>query len=301
MSTERIIELLAESGITAEHRPTSSPDELGPALRDPGDLVVAAGGDGTIRAVALTLAAENIKVPLAIAPLGTANNIAHTLGLTEPTEQLLRGLATPEYRPFDLGMVHGPWGETRFLEAFGLGLFAHGLSSYDPERGKNLFRALRSAVGTLTGYEAKNWQLELDGEDLSGRYLMVELMNTTSMGLRLRLVPDADPSDGCFDLLLVAESSEVGLSDYVGGLFSGTLEELPNVTIKRGRTLKLQWDGSPLHFDEELRGKEGGDATGSGPVTAELLAGAVELYLPKELASHRSEPELAAPDPEPSA
>ncbi len=280
ISTDRIIELLAESGIEAESRPTESPDDLAEALRDPGDLVIAAGGDGTIRGIALALAAQpGPRVPLALAPLGTANNIARTLGLTERTEQLLLGLSNPLRRPFDLGTIHAPWGESRFLEAFGFGLFASGMSAYDPDEGKSLLRAARAAFQTLRGYEPKDWQLSIDGEDISGRYLMVEVMNTSAMGLRLRLAPGADPGDGLFDIVLVREDASVGMGTYLTHLASGELETLDNISIRRGKKVTLAWDGSPVHFDEEVRGGEG---DGGGEIRIEMQAAALELYLPKD-------------------
>lgn len=281
MSTERIVELLALSGIEAEHRPTQSTDELAQALCDPGDLVVAAGGDGTIRGVALALAQAEIKVPLALAPLGTANNIARTLGLTERTENLLLGLGKPELRPFDLGLIRAPWGDARFLEAFGFGLFAHGMESYDPEQGKSLFRAAKAAITTLRTYEAKPWRLELDGQDLSDRYFMVEVMNTAAMGLRLRLAPGADPSDGLFNVVLVRDDTSVGVTTYARKLTLGHLEHLDNVDIVQGKRLTLHWDGSPLHFDEEIRGDDDG-SVGGGEITVEMQAGALELWLPQD-------------------
>lgn len=284
MSTKRILDLLREAGYDAEHRPTEGEVELAAALRDPGDLVVAAGGDGTVRGVALALAQRpGGDVPLAIAPLGTANNIARTLSLTARTEDLLRGLATPQKRPFDLGLIRAPWGEAHFLEAFGFGLFAQGLANYHPDEGKSLFRALRAAIQTLTHYQAREWQLELDGENLSGRYLMVELMNTAAMGLRLRLAPGADPSDGLFEVVLVREDKSVGINSYIVKLAAGHIEKLPNVTVRRGRHLKLHWDGPPVHFDEEIRGSDPDkflEAIG-GTIEVEIRPGALELWLPQ--------------------
>lgn len=280
LSTARILELLAEAGYDAEHVPTESEDELASALENPGELVVAAGGDGTIRGVALALAAAKSDVPLALAPLGTANNIARTLGLTDTTENLLRGLAQPCVRPFDLGYIYAPWGEARFLEAFGVGLFAHGMERYDPDEGKSLFRAAQAALETLTQYEAREWQLTLDGRDLSGRYLMLEIMNTAAMGLRLRLAPDADPSDGLFDVVLVREDERISFQTYFSKLAAGALETLPNIDIVRGRHLKFAWDGLPLHFDEEVRGDDPTRVPG-GEINVEMQAGALTLWLPR--------------------
>lgn len=243
---------------------------------------MAAGGDGTIRGVALALAAQpGPHVPLALAPLGTANNIARTLGLTELTENLLLGLSNPLRLPFDLGLIQAPWGEARFLEAFGFGLFAVGMESYAPDEGKSLLRAARATFDTLRNYSAKDWTVQIDDEDFSGRYLMVEVMNTSAMGLRLRLAPEADPSDGLFDIVLVREDDSVGVAAYLTRLASGELEKLENITIKRGKRLTLAWDGSPVHYDEEVAGDESGQSQG-GTVTVEIQPGALELYLPKD-------------------
>jgi diacylglycerol kinase (ATP) len=280
LSTARILELLADIGYDATHLPTESEAELAAILCDPGELVVAAGGDGTVRGVALALAKRpGPRVPLAIIPLGTANNLARTLSLTDTTETLIRGLTAPQRRPFDLGCVRAPWGSSWFLEAFGFGLFAYGMTHYAPAQGKSLFRALRATVRALTRYEAQSWQLELDGRDISGRYLMAELMNTAAMGLRLPLAPGADPSDGLFEVVLVAEDDTVGLTDYLTHLAAGTLPQLPNVTVTQGRHLTMHWDGSPLHLDEEVRGEAlcGGK---EGVIDVELEAGALELWLP---------------------
>lgn len=141
LSSERILELLSESGYDTVHLPTEDEHELktvlGDPLYDPGELVVVAGGDGTIRAVALALLGRpGPRVPLALVPLGTANNIAHTLSLTAPPETLLRGLAAPQRRAFDLGHLSAPWGEGWFLEAFGVGLIARGWTATSPHRAR---------------------------------------------------------------------------------------------------------------------------------------------------------------------
>lgn len=294
LSSESIIELLGEISVTATCPPTTNETDLSAALQNPGELVIAAGGDGTVRAVALELHKLGLQVPLAILPLGTANNIARTLSLTEPPQALLKGLARPRVRRFDVGCARGPWGEVRFLEAFGFGLLAHGLTDYNPGAGKSLVRAIGVALSTLTSYEAKPWRLTLDGEDLSGRFLLLEVMNTSSVGLRMVLAPDADPSDGLFDLVLVKDDDRVGLRAYLANLVAGKLESLPNVTLRRGKRLEISWDGSPLHYDEEVLVGErlGGERLGGevpistapnnrlGSAEVTLEAGALELWLP---------------------
>ena len=81
-----VIELLTDAGHEVHHR--SSEDNWQSLLQDPGDLVVAAGGDGTVRDVAL--AAADRGLPFAALPIGTANNVAKTLGLIGDARELVR-------------------------------------------------------------------------------------------------------------------------------------------------------------------------------------------------------------------
>ena len=78
------------------------------------DLIVAAGGDGTVRKVALSAPRGSL---LGIIPLGTANNVASSLGISGKPKEILAGWRKARALPMDLGFACGPWGEKRFLEA----------------------------------------------------------------------------------------------------------------------------------------------------------------------------------------
>ncbi|HSQ04008.1 MAG TPA: diacylglycerol kinase family protein, partial [Burkholderiales bacterium] len=93
------------------------------ALARPADLVAIAGGDGTVGRVAKALVGRH--VPFTALPLGTANNISRTLGLTDLSlEQLIAGWARGRRAKFDIGIADGPWGLRYFIEGMGAGLFA---------------------------------------------------------------------------------------------------------------------------------------------------------------------------------
>ena len=92
------------------------------ALKKPVDLVIAAGGDGTVRKTAWEIIGSG--VPLAIFPLGTANNLARSLGFSAPVDEIIQSFRCGKGRPFDVGSVRNSSRTEFFLDAAGRGLFA---------------------------------------------------------------------------------------------------------------------------------------------------------------------------------
>jgi diacylglycerol kinase family enzyme len=105
---EEILNMLRKIGHDPTHVPTASEIDLDRALAEVEDLVVVAGGDGTIRAVALRLLGRDVKI--APVPMGTANNIAHLLALTGNPLEIVAGLADPIQKALDIGHVQTPDG-----------------------------------------------------------------------------------------------------------------------------------------------------------------------------------------------
>jgi diacylglycerol kinase (ATP) len=177
---------LREAGYTVEYRPTESVEDLDAALERPGEVVVTAGGDGTLRAAALRLLHRDVS--LAIVPMGTANNIAHTLGIEGSPLEIVAGLENPRRYEFDVGHLDAPWGEDYFLELFGLGFFAHAVARYGPEEERTIPRAFWAIAEALADFQSHRLHMTLDGQSFSGDYLVVTLFNTPLLGPRLELV-----------------------------------------------------------------------------------------------------------------
>src|SRR3954470_21948090 len=107
------------------------------ALGKRADLIVIAGGDGTVGRVTRRMPGHD--VPVALLPTGTANNIARSLGQHErPFEELVRGWENARRLTLDIGVAEGPWGERYFVEGVGAGVFADLLAGSDPKEAKKL-------------------------------------------------------------------------------------------------------------------------------------------------------------------
>jgi diacylglycerol kinase family enzyme len=274
---------LAVAGYTPVYHPTTCEGDLDGALDGAEGIVVAAGGDGTVRAAAGRLIGR--PLPLVILPMGTANNVARALGIDRLKPADLARLVVPEKRPFDVGLVHTPWGDDFFLEGAGFGFFADMLSTYDPDLGKSLLRGLATVFDSARHLQGYACRLVLDGEELLGEYVLVEVLNTNSIGPRLSLAPFADPGDGLLDLAVVHKEESDSLARYLINSLANRFDQLPNVHYFRGRKLEIAWSGFPLHVDAVVQPAVGWSSPAFGQITIEVLPQALELWLPGTPAS----------------
>ncbi|HEX3273233.1 MAG TPA: diacylglycerol kinase family protein [Gemmatimonadales bacterium] len=267
MPPDQLRRAVESAGHRVELRPIRTGD-MAAALRDPGDLVVVAGGDGTVGRAMKAMAGS--PVALAILPTGTANNIATSLGIRGDPERIAASWAGSEVRPVDIGLVAGPWGQSRFVESVGIGLLGHliGPEVGDDLDGTDEARAeARRAARTLRPLERR---VELDGRDLTGAYLLLEAMNIRCAGPNLWLADHARSGDGKLEVVRALErdrSALVALADA----FGTSRSTLPT---ERGTRLTVWCRPDELHVDDE-HGTALGKWEGEAPVTASLGAAKV--------------------------
>lgn len=251
---EALIAALEKAG----HQPTyqsSKKKGLAKALQKEPDLVLAAGGDGTVGKVARRLIGR--KIPLSLLPLGTANNLARTLGFRGPVEKLIAQLKDGESSRFDVGVARGPWGKRYFFEAMGAGLFADYLldpletEKDETSRATEIKRHVQELQDWLRNHPARTWKISLDGEDVSGRYLLWQAMNIRSVGPVLALAPDAKTDDGKFDFVSVREADRPLLLEHLEARLAGK-ERKFTLPTKRFKRMRISWKKSALHFDDEI-------------------------------------------------
>lgn len=225
------------------------------ALKRRVDLILVAGGDGTVTKVARRLVAMKSEIPLAVLPVGTANNFARSLGFCLSKKELIEQLNDGKCDTFDAGLARGPWGKRYFFEAAGAGLFADYLRAPKKDEPKSKAEAMRRHVKELRRrlqtYRARQWEIEVDGSDLSGRYLLWHAMNIRSVGPVLTLAADAKTTDGTFDFVGAREEDRSLLLEYFAARVVGKRRKSP-LRPKRFTKMQLHWKKWPLHFDDEL-------------------------------------------------
>jgi diacylglycerol kinase (ATP) len=277
VSRENLREALERSGRELVHMVEHDGD-LEEAVNDQStELLVAAGGDGTVRRAANALVGR--RIPLAILPLGTANNIATSLGIDGSIAQLIARWDSARRRPLDLGVVRGSWGESRFLEAVGVGLIPAGIATMDAEPDQphedsdsELARAVRRYRDVLSRLQPRRWTLSLDGAQLDEELLLVEVLNIRSVGPNFVLSPAADPSDGFFSVVAAGEEHREELAGYLQRRINGENCRL-SLPTRRARRIEIQgWE--QLHVDDEIH-----RSPSVGAVSIDIEIAAVQLLI----------------------
>ncbi len=257
-SCDELVGLIHGAGHKVIDR-SSKDDDWDRALRKPADLIAVAGGDGTVGKIAKRLIGR--RTPVAVLPLGTANNIAKTLGLADNTsEQLVAGWRKARRVKFDIGVARGPWGSSYFIEGVGAGLFTD-IVSWLRQDNRDLIDSDNTATriasvlqllkNRLQSCPVNKLKMTLDRQEISAEYILLEIMNIKHVGPTLFLAPDADPGDGLLDIVFAAESDRETLSRYLSDSIEGRPSSA-SFTVHRGRKLQIEWDGFPIHIDDKL-------------------------------------------------
>lgn len=278
--------LLRRAGHKVRYQ-SSKEDGWKKVLKKPADLVVIAGGDGTVGRVVRRMPKHDI--PVALLPSGTANNIARSLGQNErPFEELVRGWEKARQIRLDLGVAKGPWGERYFVEGIGAGVFANLLASSDPKKskkrkqGKNPVEAgLRRLHQQAERADPVQICASLDGEDISGEYLLFEALNLRYIGPNLFLTANTTPGDGRFELVMVTEKERSRLLYYLDH-WQDDRERLAILPSRTGKHLRVEWTGFPLHIDDKLQPRvKARPKEMSGMVEAHIDGASVRFLVPE--------------------
>jgi diacylglycerol kinase family enzyme len=249
------------------------------------DFLIVGGGDGTVRKTVKKLLERKLIDgiwPIALLPLGTANNIASTLGLKGiKHETLVKSWHENKRRKYDIGRLRGAGKAQFFMEGFGFGLFPYLIKQMDKDGpvadetpDENMKRTLKKFHELILSYEAKDCQLVVNGKDYSGKFLLAEVMNTQCIGPNMAISPDSNPSDGWMEVVVIPEGDREKFASYIEKKIQGNEEEFKFQTIKASK-LKISWNGSHAHADDEML-----DIKKATEVMVEIRKGILEFLVP---------------------
>lgn len=252
-------------------------------------LVIAAGGDGTASEVAdglLQVQHETGQTSeLGLLPCGTGTDFARGLDLPLGTDAALKRIVEAKARKVDAGRIcyindHGALASRHFINIASLGLSgaADRAINADKRKGQVSVKALFfwRTVLEFMRYRFQDVTITIDdGEPVEARMALVAVANGKFFGGGMMIAPDAELSDGAFDVVIVRAASKLGLVRDMRLLYGGRHRNHPAITILRGRKVVVE----PLGDAEENGALVDidGESPGRIPATFEILPGALAL------------------------
>lgn len=235
------------------------------------EVVVAAGGDGTVNDVARGLAGLTGDVPaLAILPRGTSNLVARDLGLPFRARDNARVVLEGRTRRFDLGVVNG----RPFVACVGVGWDAHVVRLLSKARTGHIrfstwFGPITKA---LMEYELTPFRVTAaDGGSAEGVFAMV--LNTRPYAAFFTPVPGARPDDGVLDALVLSKGGLLDFARWAWKGRRGTLDRDRSAVHLRSTGFRIEGAGPlPVQID--------GDVGGETPVDILVRPSAIRVLAP---------------------
>lgn len=265
---DRVVRQLAVLGASVNVHCTAEPGDAERIVCDEPldhyDVVVAAGGDGTINEVVNGLADR--VLPLAVLPLGTANVVAAEIGVSGDADAIARTIVSGPVMPISVGIANG----RRFVMMAGVGFDAHLVARINP-RTKRIFGKLVYIVGSLVEmfrFRGRRYWVQVDG--LAYEAASVIIANGRHYGGRFVCAPAADLRNPTLDVCLFLDSGAWNVVRYGLALVLGRLDRLADYRIVRGQEVVIEGDeGEPFHCD--------GDIVGALPLNVHPSAGRLML------------------------
>jgi diacylglycerol kinase (ATP) len=285
--TEILRPLAAELLVEPTRSAGSGEQQAREAIAAGCDLIIAAGGDGTVFEILQGVA--NSKVALAVVPLGTGNVLAVDLALPCDPVLAAQTLLTYEPKTIALGRITSTGRDPKFFTvAAGVGVHAeliYNAGSSAKKRG-GIAAYYVSGIRLLFAHRFVPFTIEIttpDGRILRDEVLEMVAMRVSSFGRWLkRWRPGASLASPTMQLVLLKQSTRWAMSRYIFGALTGRAyrkdmtsrsADVSFVTATRVRC-------TPRDQAERIRAQADGEMLGEMPVELEILPNAFTLLMP---------------------
>lgn len=265
--------VLRKTGLEADLVLTQGPGEAQQLARraaeEGWDAVVAGGGDGTVGEVINGLVGT--KAALGIIPLGTGNDLAHSLGIPRRVDQATALLAKARVTSIDVGAdTDGYFG---IILGLGFPTLVMDYVNTHSSRLRGSWAILGGILSVVSKLEAFPMRIETAQYSFEGKFNSVFILNTPYTGGGLYMSPGARFDDGLFDIVLIEDMGKLDFLATLPRAYRGTHLSHPRVRLIRSSWVRIRTE-KPLGkmFD--------GNVYGRSPVEAKVVPGGLRCLVP---------------------
>ncbi|MFC0628220.1 diacylglycerol kinase family protein [Kribbella deserti] len=247
------------------------------AIEEAVDLVLVAGGDGTVRVVCAHMGRTGI--PVGVIPAGTGNLLARNLGIPLDLDEAIEAVLDGRNRRIDLVKVSGDGQDTtRFAVMAGLGLDAAIISDAPPQLKKQIgWTAYVISAAKNINHPSVRVKITLDDRPpIDRRVRTVVVGNVGTLQANIPLLPDAEPDDGLIDVVLIAPRRVTQWPRLI--LRVVARQKKSDLYLERFTAKHVEIDAAV-----DVQRQLDGDPIGPGRnLTAEVEPGVLVVRVPKE-------------------
>ncbi|WP_075619196.1 diacylglycerol kinase [Paenisporosarcina indica] len=235
------------------------------------DLVIAAGGDGTLNEVVAGVSPFEKRPKIGLIPMGTTNDFARALRIPRDIEKAVDIIVANDSIPVDVGLMNDRY----FINIAGGGKLTE--LTYDvPSKLKTMIGQLAyyiKGIEMLPSLRASQVRIEFDGEVFDEEAMLFLVGLTNSVGGFEKLAPDSSINDGLFTLLILKKCNIADFIRLATLALRGEHLDDPLVIYKKAKHISVSAD---TQVQLNLDGEYGGDA----PAIFENLYRHIDIFVP---------------------
>lgn len=218
------------------------------------DMVISAGGDGTVNEVANALSFTDCT--LGILPFGSGNGLARSLGIPQDLSAAIKLIESGHSLTCDRGVVN----DKPFYCTFGIGFDATVSEKFASMKKRGRVTYIRSAFREYLNYRSQAYAIVIDGKIITEKALLIAVCNAPQYGNNAYIGPKAKLTDGLLDITVVHSDNPFHTLLMSMDMFTGILDKnrsigtfrVPSLTIVRTQEGPVHLDGEPMHMGKTL-------------------------------------------------
>jgi len=218
------------------------------------DVIIAAGGDGTINEVATKVLKHN-KI-LGILPLGSGNGLARFLNISKNLRYALSIINNFKIDEIDTAEFN----KKCFFNLAGMGFDAHLSSVFSKDKKRGLSGYIKLGFKEVFNYKVQTYNLNIDGTEYTRKAFAISIANSSQYGNDVYIAPNASVKDGLLDVCIIKPFPIIKLPVLGYVMLRGKAESSGMIEIIKGKNIKIiretagavHVDGEPLEMGVEI-------------------------------------------------
>jgi YegS/Rv2252/BmrU family lipid kinase len=237
------------------------------------------GGDGSVNEVVNGVAGDD-SVEIAVIPRGTGWDFARTFGIPRDLDAAVEIALSGDVRTIDLGLVsYRTWSGAEARAHFA-NVASAGISGAIAQRANETSKALGGKISyywatlaVFARWQTGEMRISVDDEIRGGKMIDALVANGRYLGGGMMMLPEAEPDDGVFDVLLIGDVTKRDLMFTLPKSYRGNHLPHPRLEVLRGRVVTVDAD-EPLPIEID------GEQPGTTPARFEIVPQALRLRVP---------------------